>query len=179
MNMYRLLLLIGMLVSPGALLARGRTVVKPDGTRITTQRVPLLAGLPAACVGLDVKSGAATIVIPIGELNRLADRDEEAIENNISRMDFLASGRARDLLKLLSAERDSRGCQRLRRELPMDTSYLVGWLLEQGRVAVFTHHLDLPEPAIVVRHIDGQLSGYEVFMLMDGTVIWSHGTWVS
>jgi hypothetical protein len=67
--------------------------------------------------------GAATIVIPVDELKRLAARDEKAIENRISRADYLASGRARDLLKLLSDQRDSRGCRRMRGELPLDTTY--------------------------------------------------------
>lgn len=174
-------LLVGILVWAGAMPAQGRTVtvVAPDGTRVAEYRVSLSGRLPAACATLGTRGGVATIVIPIDELNRLADRDEHAIENRISRVDFLASGRARDLLKLLSTDRDSRGCKRLRGELAPDTSYLIGWLLEQGRVLVFTRNLNLPEPAIVVRHVDGQVSGYEVFALVNGTVFWSYGVWVS
>lgn len=69
-------------------------------------------------------------------------------------MDFLASGRARDLLKLLSHRRDRMGCQRLRDGIPTDTAYLIGWLLEQGHAAVFTQRLHQPEPAIIVRRVD-------------------------
>lgn len=177
-TMHRLLLLMGMFGWVGALPAQDRTVVEPDGTRIATHQVSLLTELPAPCISLEAEGGAATLVIPRNEVNRLAARDEKAVEDGISRMDFLASGRARDLLKLMSDQRDDRGCQRIRGKLPLDTTYLIGWLLEHGRVAVFTHRFHLPEPAIIVRRTDGQLSGYESFLLLDGTMIWSYGTWV-
>jgi hypothetical protein len=115
--MRRWLWLMGVFVWAGVLQAQDRTEVKPDGTRITTHQVPLLDQLPTACVALESKGGLATIVIPADELDRLATRDEKALEGKISRMDFLASGRARDLLKLLSTERDSRGCQEIRGRL--------------------------------------------------------------
>jgi len=79
------------------------------------------------------------------------------------------------LLRLLPTERDGRECQGARGQLSLDTTYLVGWLLEHGRVAVFTHRLSLPEPVIVVRRTDGEPSGYESFPLPDGTAILSHG----
>lgn len=177
--MRRWLWLMGVFVWAGLLQAQDRTEVKPDGTRITTHQVPLLNKLPTACVALESKGGLATIVIPADELHRLATRDEKALEGKISRMDFLASGRARDLLKLLSTERDSRGCQEIRGQLPLDTTYLIGWLLEQGHAEVFTHHLNLPEPFIIVRHINTPIFGTEEFLLQDGTEIWGYGTWVS
>ena len=177
--MRRWLWLIGMLMLTGGLQAQDRVKVTPDGTRITTRQVSLLDGVPAACIALEAKGQVATIVISRGLVNRLAARDEKAIEGRISRMDFLASGRARDLLKRLSVGRDAMGCQRVRGQLPLDTTFLIGWLLEKGRAAVYTHRLTLPEPVVIVRHTDTQLFGFEEFVLLDGKVIWGYGTWVS
>ncbi|MGP1666530.1 MAG: hypothetical protein ACTS5I_11590 [Rhodanobacter sp.] len=177
--MHRLLCLVGFVFSVATLHAQEQAVTKPDGTRITTRQVPLLAGVPASCIALETRSGKATVVLSKEDLDRLAARDERAVESDISRMELLASGRARDLLKSLSSQRDSRGCQRVIGALPFDTNYLVGWLLEQGKAAVYMPQRNLPEPVIVVRRIDSQLSGYEIFSLLDGTEVWSYSVWVS
>jgi hypothetical protein len=177
--MYRWLWLMALLVWTASLPARDHTVVQPGGTRITTHRVSLLGVLPAPCIALEARGGVATIVLSRDTVDRLAARDEHAVENKISRMDFLASGRARELLKLLVPGRDHLGCQRLRGKPTSEIAYLVGWLLEQGRAAVFTPRFSGPEPAVVVRHTDTALFGTEDFLLPDGTVIWGYGVWVS
>lgn len=177
--MYRLIWLIGLFGWTASLPAQDQTVALPDGTHITTHRVSLLGALPASCIALEAKGGSATIVLPRETVDWLAARDVHAVENRVPRMEFLASGRARELLKLLVAGRDHLGCQRLRGKPSMETTFLVGWLLEQGHAAVFAPRFGGPEPAIVVRHTDTLLSGFEDFRLLDGTVIWSYSVWVS
>ena len=177
--MCRWIFMVGMLALAGTLQAHDRVETTPDGTRITTRQVPLLEGVPGRCIAVEATGSVATIVISRDRVDSLANRDEKALEATISRMDFLASGRARDLLKLLSGKRDSMGCQRAVSPLPLDTRYLIGWLLEKGRAAVFTHRLGLPEPVIVVRHTHTRVFGMEDFILLDGTRIWAYSTWVS
>lgn len=177
--MFRWTLMVVMFALAGTLQARDHVETNPDGTRITTRQVPLLQGVPGRCIAVEATGGVATIVISRDLIDGLAGRDEKALEATISRMDFLASGRARDLLKLLSDKRDRMGCQRVVSPLPLDTRYLIGWLLEKGRAAVFTHRLGLPEPAIVVRHTHTRVFGMEDFILLDGTRIWGYSTWVS
>lgn len=176
--MYRWLWLMGLLAWTASLPAQHRTVLQPDGTRITTHQVALPGVLPAPCIALEAQGGLATIVLPRETVDRLAARDEHALENTISRMDFLASGRARALLKLLAPGRDRLGCQRLRGKPSMETSYLVRWLLEQVHATVFTPRFSGPEPAIVVRHTSTPLFGTEDFLLLDGAVIWGYGVWM-
>lgn len=176
--MYRLMWLIVFLGWAGSLPAQDRTVVMPDGTLVATDRVSLLGTLPTSCIALEAEGGSATIVLSRQTLELLAARDVHALERKVSRVELLASGRARELLKFLAPGRDRFGCQRLRGKPPMNTSFLVGWLLEQGRAVVFTPRFSGPEPAIIVRHTDTSVSGFEDFRLLDGTVIWSYGVWV-
>ncbi|HEY0197893.1 MAG TPA: hypothetical protein VGC19_05025 [Rhodanobacter sp.] len=170
---------MGALAFSVALFAQDRNVVEPDGTRIATRTVHLLQGVPSECVSLEDHGQAATIVLPRDELERLAARNEKADDGKLDRMEFLASGRARDFLKMLGRARDGYGCIAFTGKLPQDSTYLIGWMLEQGKAAVFTKRLRLPEPVIVVRHTDTRLFGYEDFLLLDGTPIWSYGTWVT
>lgn len=110
---------------------------------------------------------------------RLASRDVHAAEDKISRMEFLASGRARELLALLAPGRDRFGCQRLSGEPSLETQFLVGWMLEDGRAAVLKSGSRRPEPTILVRRTDTLIMGYENFLLLDGTVVWGYSVWVS
>lgn len=109
--MHRLAWLMGLLGWMASLPAQDRMVVQPDGTRITTHQVSLLGALPAPRIALEARGGVATIVLPRETVDRLAARDEHAVENRISRLDFLASGRVRERLKLLAPGRDRLGCQ--------------------------------------------------------------------
>jgi hypothetical protein len=179
--MYRLIVLMGLLGWAALLQAQGRPVGPQEGMRITKLRVSLLGVLPASCVALESERGRATIVLPRKTLDRLAKRDEDAVEDTISRREFLASGRARELLSLLGPGRDQFGCQRLQGKPSMETSYLVGWMLEQGHAAVVTRRLGKPEPepAIIVQHTDTLIFGYEDFLLLDGTKIWGYSVWVA
>jgi len=177
--MYRLIVLIALLGWSALLQAQGRPVGPQEGTRITKVRVPLLGTLPASCVALEGERGKATIVLPRKTLDWLAERDEDAVEEKISRTEFLASGRARELLSLLGAGRDQFGCQRLQGKPSMETSFLVGWMLEQGHAAVVTRRLGKPEPAIIVQHTDTLIYGYEDFLLPDGAAVWCFSVWVA
>lgn len=92
---------------------------------------------------------------------------------------FPRRGCARELLKFVSSQRDSRGCLNVSGELPRGVSYLIGWMSEHGHAAVFARRLNLPEPVIIVRHVETKVSRYEDFLLPDGTEIWGCGVWVS
>lgn len=70
----------GMFVWAGVLQAQDRVVVKPDGTRITTHRVPLPNGFPKGCIALDAKGGMATIVVSRERMDRFAARNEMVLQ---------------------------------------------------------------------------------------------------
>lgn len=62
--MHRWLWLVGLLCSVASLHAKDQVVVKPDGARVTTRRVPLIGGAPTPCVALKAQHGEGTVVLP-------------------------------------------------------------------------------------------------------------------
>jgi len=175
----RVLLAMAAIVAAFALYAQDRTTVTPNGTRITAHTVQLLTSMPAACVSLPAKGSAAVIVLPRDELDRLAGPHTAVEEAGLKRVDLLAESRAREFMKTLGTGHDRHGCVAVSEMVSLETSYLIGWLLEHGHALVITQGHGLPEPAITVRHVDAKIVGWEEFLLADGRAIWSYGTWVS
>ncbi|WP_139350215.1 hypothetical protein [Rhodanobacter sp. C03] len=177
--MMRILLSMMAMVAATVAYAQDRTPIAPSGTRVTTQTVQLLTGMPAACVSLAAEHTAAMIVLPRDELDRLAAPHTPVEEAGLMRLDLLAESRAREFLKTLGKDHDDHGCVAVRGKVSMDTGFLIGWLLEHGHALVITKRMRLPEPVVIVRHTDTRLFGYEEFLLTDDSVIWGYGTWVS
>ena len=122
--MYRLICLIGLVGWAASLPAQNRKIVSPDGTRIGTRQVSLLSAVPEPCIALEAEDRSSTIVLSRNTVEWLASRDVDAVEDKISRMEFLASGRARELLASLAPSRDRFGCQRLSGEPSLETQFL-------------------------------------------------------
>lgn len=177
--MKRFLLATVAIVAAFTLYAQDRTTVAPNGTRMTAHTVQLLTGMPAACVSLPAKGSAAVIVLPRDELDRLAGPHTAVEEAGLKRIDLLAESRAREFMKTLGTGHDRYGCVAVSEKVSLETSYLIGWLLERGHALVITNGQRLPEPVVVVRHVDAKIVGWEEFLLADGRAIWSYGTWVS
>jgi hypothetical protein len=176
--------MIGKLVMAAAWILAAGTALHAEASTperapsVRTTDVHLAQIMPAHCVAVAADGDTATIVLSRDELDSLAAIGRPADGNEAARQAWIAGMRAKALLAHLGA-RDGRGCQVVQGSLPPDTRFVVGRLLEQGHATVFTRHLDLPEPVLQIRYVDGAASGEEAFLLLDGTYIWGYGTWVS
>lgn len=159
--------------------ARTQELKPQDGFRVTSQMVHLAEAVPVPCVAVAAQRTEATIVLSRTELEGLAAVRTRVDNSEPARLAFITGDRARALLKQIGPARDAHGCQVVQGTVPLDPGFLVGKLLEQGHATVFTKRLNLPEPVVEVRHVDTELNGREEFRLLDGTVIWSYGVWVS
>lgn len=177
MNKRRVVMWIGMFALSAS--ARAQELKPQDGFRVTSQRVHLTEAVRVPCVAVAAQRVEATIVLSREELEGLAAVHTRTDDSEPARLAFIAGMRARALLGQLGPGRDVRGCQVVQGGVPLDAGFLVGQLLEQGHATVFTKRLNMPEPIIEIRHVNTLLNGWEEFRLLDGTMIWSYGVWVS
>lgn len=161
----------------GAATANGRAANTQSDGRISTQDVHLAESVPVPCVAVAAERGVAMIVFSREELDRLAAVSSWRGAGEPARLALIAGSRARLLLKQLGPAHDARGCQSVQGVVPFDARFLVGQLLEKGHATVFTRRSNLPEPTLQVRHVSTLLDGRDEFVLLDGTEIWSYGTW--
>lgn len=180
------LLLLALLAFAGRLPAQGRPVAGPDSTWVVEDRVSLLAGAPAGCIALEAVGGKAAIILPLQEVVDLAARANDArdtlravsVERPPTKVVPEPRG-ARALLKLVQPKIDGRGCRVLSTDrLSMSLAAFVGGLIEVGHAAVFTHHSNLAEPALIVRRVTSEVFAYDEFVLLDGTSVWHCPLWM-
>ncbi len=181
------MLALALLAFAGGSPAQEHPAPGPDGTWVVEERVSLLSSAPASCIALEAENGAATIVLPLQEIEELAARDADrpdiihvVLVDGPPTKPMLYPRSARALLKLVQPERDVRGCRRVQLDrAPSIVNGLIGGLLEEGHAAVYTHHLNLAEPALVVRHVTSKIFGYDVLVLLDGTLVLHCPLWIS
>jgi len=133
----------------------------------TPQRIALAQTMAPPC--LSVRVNNATISLPGTELKRAADawrasatapRDDER-----QRLAWIAGGRAQALLAVAGGAHDRFGCTVVEEaNIPTDSLYLVGQLLEHGQAAVWMDAMPGLVPAIEVERTnpdcqDGPMGG--------------------
>jgi len=124
---------------------------------ITRQRVALAQTLAPPCVSVTVEQ--ATIAVSKTELERAARAQRASADatqdDEAQRLAWVAGRRAQALLDVAGDGRDRFGCAPVAaRNVPSDSLYLVGQLLERGQAAVRAHQRSGFAAAVEVEHFN-------------------------
>ncbi len=124
----------------------------------TPQRIALAQTMAPPCLSIAVEQAA--ISLPGNALMRAVEARRASAtppKDEAQRLTWIAGGRAQGLLAIASDERDRFGCTLVdRKQVPADSMYLVGRLLESGRAAVWTDAPPGLAAAIEIRRTNPQ-----------------------
>jgi hypothetical protein len=141
-----------LILTVNASMSAAQQVRPPSGITIDeTRTVSLPSDLPARCVSLE--TGGATVVLDRDDIESAAAFSASTKwKSEEERLAFIAGSRAREMLAHLTDSKDATGCFRLSPLGNSEAIYLVGQLIENGKVAIYIGQHNTLLKSIQVRY---------------------------